>query len=208
MVKFLVLLLLLMTPLLAGAAVGQTAEVGPGPHGVSVLQLRWEKQVYNPALTEDPMDVSTDSARLQWERREVARANATRNERTGRNPLPPPSEPTTKKERRVPELSSTFYVYAVRVNNSGTKKIRSITWDYVLFDPATRREVGHHLFESKVSIGAGKTKDLAGTSNTPPASVVDVSKSDKEVRGQYSERIDIQRIEYDDGTVWERSPAK
>ena len=200
------LVLLMMTPLLAGAAAAQTPAAATEPHGVSVAGARWAKQVYNPALLEDPMDVSTDAAQLQRERREVSRVNATRNERIGRTPLPPPTEPIIKTAKRSSEPASTFYVYQVKVTNGGAKKIRSIVWDYVLFDPATQQEVGHHVFETKVSLGAGKSKDLLGTSNTPPASIVDVSKSDKEVRGQYSERIDIQRVEYSDGTFWARNP--
>jgi hypothetical protein len=203
--KFLVLLML--TPLLAGAASGQTAAATTQPHGVTVIGGRWDSAVYNPALLEDPMDVSTDAAQLQREQRQVARENRMR-ERTGRTPLPPRTEPRIKTAKRSSGGATTVYVYQVRVSNDGTKKIRSIVWDYVLFDAATRREVGHNEFESRVGIGVGKRKDLVGSSTTPPATVVDVSKSDKVVRGQYAERVDIKRVEYDDGTVWESGPDK
>lgn len=205
MKKFLVLLM--MTPLLASAASGQAPTAAtPDPHGVTVVAGRWDKEVYNPALLEDPLDVSTDAAQLQRERREVSRANSTRSERTGRTPLPPPAEPTIKTAKRAagPGLATNLYLYRIRVANNSTKKIRSIIWDYVLFDAATQREVGHNEFVSKVGLNVGKTKDLFGSSTTPPATIVDVSKSDKLVRGQYAERVDILRVEYDDGTVWER----
>ena len=206
MKKFLVLLT--MTPLLACAAAAQTPKATPTePHGVTVVGGRWDREVYNPALLEDPMDISTDAAQLLKERREVSRVNATRNERGGRTPLPPPSEPSIKTAKRSGP-ATTIYLYQIRVSNDGTKKIRSIVWDYVLFDPTTQREMGRNQFESKVSLGVGKTKDLFGSSKTPPATVVDVSKSDKVERGQYAEAVEIQRVVYDDGTVWERSPQK
>ena len=200
------LVLLTVTPLLACAAAAQTPKATPTePHGVTVVGGRWDREVYNPALLDDPMDISTDAAQLLKERREVSRVNATRNERTGRTPLPPPAEPTIKKAKRSSEPASTLYVYQIRVSNGGTKKISSIVWDYVLFDRATQREMGRNQFESKVGIGVGKTKDLFGSSKAPPARVVDVSKSDKVERGQYAEAVEIRRVVYDDGTFWERS---
>lgn len=200
--------LLLITPLLAGAASAQTPAAAPEPHGVTVIAGRWDSEFYNPALLEDPMDVSTDAAQLQRERREVSRVNSVRSERTGRSPLPPPAEPTIKTAKRASGPATTLYIYQIRISNSGTKKIRSIIWDYVLFDAATKREVGHNEFESKVSVGVGKKKDLIASSKTPPATIVDVTKSDKVVRGQYAERIDIKRVEYEDGTFWEHGPDK
>ena len=204
------LVLLTLTPLLACAAAAQTPKATPTePHGVTVVGGRWDREVYNPALLEDPMDISTDAAQLLRERREVSRVNATRNERTGRTPLPPPAEPSIKTAKRTtPGLATNVYLYQIRVSNDGTKKIRSIVWDYVLFDRNTQREMGRNQFESKVSIGVGKTKDLFGSSKTPPATVVDVSKSDKVERGQYAEAVEIQRVEYSDGTFWQRSPEK
>jgi hypothetical protein len=74
----------------------------------------------------------------------------------------------------------------------------------VLFDSDTQAEVGRHEFESKIAIDVGKSKSLLGASDTPPAAVVHVSKSDKETREQYSDRVDIRRVVYEDGTVWER----
>ena len=203
------LVLLTMTPLLACAAAAQTPTATPvEPHGVTVVGGRWDKEVYNPALLEDPLDISTDAAQLLKERREVSRINATRSERTGRTPLPSPTEPSIKKTKRSSEPASTLYIYQIRVSNGGAKKIRSIVWDYVLFDPATQREMGRNQFESRVGIGVGKTKDLFGSSKTPPAKIVDVSKSDKVERGQYAEAVEIQHVEYSDGTFWERSPEK
>jgi hypothetical protein len=97
-----------------------------------------------------------------------------------------------------------YYLYEVKFSNGGAKKIRSLVWEYVLFDAATRREVGRHSFETKADISAGKTKSLLGLSTSPPATVVDVKQSDKESQGQFSERVEIQRVVYDDGTIWER----
>ena len=132
------------------------------------------------------------------------RDNAVRSQ-LGRERLPLPTQTADGAAGIVSGDPTAFYVYQVKVINTGAKKIRSLVWEYVLTDPATQREVGRHSFETKASIGVGKNQTLAGWSTLPPASVVDVKKSDKEHRDQFSERVDIHRVVYEDGTVWERT---
>jgi hypothetical protein len=200
--KTLILVLLMLLP--AAAAAQEVAAAPDESHGVAVVKARWHKQLYIPALEEDPMLASIETAEMQRERKETMRANSTRGQ-LGREPLPVPTQPrgTVGKADRGP--ASTFYVYEVTVSNNGKKKIRSLTWEYVLFEAETAREVGRHLFETRVGIGVGKSKGLTGWSTQPPAAVVHVSKSDREASGQFSERIDVQRVVYEDGTVWERA---
>lgn len=201
--------LLLMALLLAGSAAAQTetpaqtAAPETETHGVSVVKARWQKRFYNPALDEDPLRAANDARQLERERRETQRANTVLN-KMGRERLPLPTQPANGSGGIPPNEPRNFYLYEVKFGNGGTKKVRSLIWVYVLFDPATQREVGRHSFESKADISAGKTKSLLGFSTTPPAAVVDVSKSDKEKPGQYSERVEIHRVVYEDGTVWER----
>ena len=202
--KALGIVLLLLLP--AGAAAQEAPAAKDESHGVSVVKARWQKRFYNRALDEDPTDASSDPAELTRARQDAARATPARSDQRGRSPLPPPLPPDTPGATLGPRpgRGSNVYLYEVKVRNKGTKKIRSIVWEYVLYDPATRAEVGRHEFESKVSIGVGQSKSLQGASSMPPASVVHVSKSDRETREQYADRVDIRRVVYEDGTVWER----
>ena len=194
--------LVLTALLLAGSAAAQTA--APESHGVSVVKSRWQKRLYNPALDEDPLRAANDARQLERERRETLKANTVQTQ-LGRQRLPVPAQPANGLGDIPPNESRDYYLYEVKLSNMGTKKIRSLVWVYVLYDEATRREVGNHAFESKVGLAAGKSKSLTGFSTSPPARVVDVSKSDKETaRGQYAERVEIHRVVYEDGTVWER----
>jgi hypothetical protein len=197
--------LVLLTFLSAGAAAAQEAAARE-PHGVSVVKMRWEKRLPEQPPVYDIQTGETDRARLEREQKEAARANAVLRQ-VGRDPIPPPTEPRYGRRDAPPsELASNkpYYLYEAKLSNNGTKKIRSVIWEYVLFEPETQRVVGNHPFETKVGIGVGQTKSVSAWSSRPPASVVDVSKSDKEKRGQYSERVIIHRIVYEDGTVWER----
>lgn len=199
--KVLGLVLLILLP--AGAAAQEAATARPESHGVSVVKSRWQKRVYNPALDEDPLAAARDTTRLERQRREAQRVNTIRSQ-LGRPPLPMPTQTAESLDRLSLNETTTVYVYEIKVLNTGAKKIRSLLWEYVLYDQQTEREVGRHLFESKVGIDVGKSKGLAAWSTQPPATVVDVSKTDRESRGQFAERIDVQRVEYEDGTVWER----
>jgi len=203
-------LLVLVLPALTAAQ--ETAAARDESHGVSVVKARWQKRVYNPALDEDPLDAARDSMRLEQQRRETQRENAARAQ-LGRPQLSMPAQTAESinraaQDRAPANEAGTVYVYEVKVVNTGAKKIRSLIWEYVVLDAGTRREVGRHLFESKVGIEVGKSKGLVAWSSQPPATVVDASKPDKESRGQYAERIDVQRVEYEDGTVWERARDK
>ena len=207
------LLLLLAAP--AAAQTATWAAEGGETHGVSVIKTSWRKYFYNPALDEDPLRGAREASQLERERKETLRTNAIRQQQ-GRERLPVPSrtleERVYGKQVSGPSENFNYYAYEVKVLNTGKKKIKSLEWDYVVFDPATQREVGRHSFETKADIVLGKGKTLVGWSEMPPASVVDARKpeagkrSDKESHAQFTERVDIRRVVYEDGAVWERKP--
>jgi hypothetical protein len=200
-----ILNLMLTVFLLTGVASAQTPSSVPDAPGVTVISKKWRKQLRPNALNDT--QVSDHQKQLEYERdmkdtlyENTVRAKA--GERPLRLPTPPGlsrSEPGAKRYRNPGQ-----YVYEVKIRNTGTKKIRELTWEYVLFDPNTGREVGSHRFTNEESISPGKTKTMTGYSVTSPVSVVDVTKSGKEEVGQYSERVVIHSIEYDDGSSWQR----
>ncbi|MET0622171.1 MAG: hypothetical protein ABW250_04230 [Pyrinomonadaceae bacterium] len=211
---------LILLSLLACAPAAAQTPAGPPPspeaHGVSVVRATWRKEVFNPALMEDPLSASDNTVRQLRERKEITRENNERS-RTGRilvplptqatgepKPTQTPGEPARVVTEPPPSDPRVSYLYEVKVVNKGTKKIRSLVWEYVLVDPATRSEVGRHAFETKAGIGVGKEQTLLGRSGQHPVGVVHVTKSDKEKSGQYAERVEILRVVYEGGDVWER----
>src|SRR5262249_2339752 len=73
-------------------------------------------------------------------------------------------------------------------------------------DRATGEVVGTHSFTTPVNLRAGKTADLIGKSRTMPARVVDAKTTDKELRGKYLERENIEAIEYSESHTWHAAP--
>jgi hypothetical protein len=214
--KTLTLLTLLLLP--AAVISAQTTTGAAGAPGITVTQLKWREAFNNPALTEDPLSANDEQADWLRAQRETNRQNASR-ERAGQTALPPPSRaigvtqptnPERAQESTVPRQKragdrppAVEYVYEAKFSNSGAKAIKALVWEYVLTDPETQREVGKHSFTSQVNIRPGKSERLVGRSPSPPAQVVNVMKAHKKVRGQYTESVNVQRIEYADGTVWQ-----
>lgn len=187
------------------AAAIMTAGVGQAqsaPSGVVVLGQSWDRsRPPSPALYEDPLRVASETARMQDAQRATIQQNKDR-EKAHLEPLPIPQRTGSQTGQRVsPAPNGYIYTYTARVRNDGTRKIRRVDWDYMVFDSAAGHEIGTHRFTSKVSVSPGQTKKLSGRTTSPPSNFVDASADGAPIR--YAERVVIRRVEYDDGTVWE-----
>jgi hypothetical protein len=167
--------------------------------GVTVVQKKWRIDVRNPALEKDPLEAIKEREQEVREQRETARQNESRI-RQGLPTLPPPVRV------RAPETGarglSVTYVYEVRFSNTGAKRIRTLTWEYVFFEPGTEREVGRRRFVRKVSISPGRTRNVVVRSASSPSGTIDATKAGKKSRDQYSEQVVIRSVGYADGSVW------
>jgi len=200
-----ILNLLLMGLLLASTASAQALSSSADAPDVTVIRINWHKDIYVPALYDDPMSANQEHDDLKREQKAIRKENAIRIQQ-GQSPLALPTKEIASSTREIPPGPSVNYVYEAKIKNTGVKTIRAIVWEHSLFDPATRVEVGHHRFTSNVRIRAGKDANLIGLSTTPASSVVQATKSSKEIPDKYAERVVINRIEYDDGSFWQRSP--
>jgi hypothetical protein len=191
-----------------GFAVAQSPSQQSGSSGLVVVESSWRKGQArpNPAL-DDPLRTIDSQDESKREREMMIRQNKER-KAAGREQIPLPVDaPTvfnTPQPSRPSEGAAYEYVYEVKVDNTGTKKILEIDWQYVFLEPGTLREISRRQFTSKITIRPGQQKKLVGRSGLPPA-VVSVEQSGEKLREQYSERIEIDRIKYDDGSVWENT---
>ena len=176
-----VLLTLLAGACVCAAQVPSARQDAP-PHGLAVVKLKWERR----------LDVSHKSP-----------APPPRAGRTASDPdaLNNPGELPTRGRSPFPPY---VYQYAVEVRNDGAKKIRWISWDYVLGEPGGRRELGRHAFTSAEKIDPGKTKTLRGTTRSAPSQVVSAETLAKGKETEHEERAEFRCVAYDDGTWWHR----
>ena len=96
------------------------------------------------------------------------------------------------------------FVYKTSIRNDGTKTIKAIDWDYVFYDLGSRAELGRRQFTSLEKIGPGKTKELKFFIKGPPTRTISVDALNKNERMNLGEEIVVVRVEYDDGSVWQR----
>jgi hypothetical protein len=93
------------------------------------------------------------------------------------------------------------FAYRIKVQNSTSKVIEIVFWEYQFHDPANPGLVARRQFLCGVNIPAGKGKDLEGFSLSGPSDVVNVKTLDS---GGFKENVLINRVEYSDGSIWQR----
>ena len=97
------------------------------------------------------------------------------------------------------------FTYKVSLQNKGTKEIVAVDWDYVFSDATSQVELGRRQFASEQKIAPGKTKEVKFIIGSPPARRISVHSLNKNEREGLSERIELVKIKYADGTVWQTS---
>jgi hypothetical protein len=87
------------------------------------------------------------------------------------------------------------YASRLTVRNSGAKAVRSVEWGHVFFDPETGKELKRYRLKSAERVAAGATLALS------KAVFIKPGESTRHLRAG-KQRVEVTRVEYDDGTVW------
>ena len=106
------------------------------------------------------------------------------------------------KHKQTP--SRYVFIYKTTIKNLSDKPIKSIDWDYVFLDRATETEIGRREFTSEEKISPGKSKELTVTITKPPTQTISVTALNTSERKSLMERVIVVRIDYADGTSWQR----
>lgn len=182
--------------------IGVTAQETVNPSNnssVEVIQKEWYMEVNNPAFDKSPFSPIEEMQQMSQVRRATQRQNQIR----ARRGLPPLRNPVTIPQPDAEGKSPNVYTYKAKFKNNGEKEIKTLVWEYVVFEPGTEREVGRLQFVSEVKIASGKTKSLAISCLSPPSDTINVKDTSKKLRDQYTDKVVIHSIEYSDGTFWE-----
>lgn len=97
---------------------------------------------------------------------------------------------------------SNFYVYRIQVKNAGTRPIKSFVW--ASEDPAGVPDSPGRQFLCTVKTKPNETKALEILSTLAPSPVVDVNKAGDKTEKSHVLSAVINRIEYGDGSIWQR----
>lgn len=96
------------------------------------------------------------------------------------------------------------FTYRARFQNLSTKAMEIVFWEYEFTDPATPPVVSRRQFLCAVTVKPGKEKEVKGFTVSGPSDVVTVASLAKRFDNPFEERAIINRVEFADGTIWQR----
>ena len=186
---------------LAMDSYAQTLFNSSNTSNVTVIKKEWHFQVRNPALDESPFLDMEERVQVEQDMKDTIEENR-RRAKLGLKPIKPPVRPGVTKNDGT---ASAAYVYEVEVRNTGEKAIRSLTLEYIFFEPNTEKLLSRRQFLSEEHIAPGKSKTLVFRSVAPPTGTINAQNAGKKSREQYFEQVIIQSVKYADGSVWQAS---
>lgn len=195
------LLSILILGVPGSAALSQKADGS----GLAVLKFSWYKERLRPRPSVSPL--ASQDELVQQSRRErdlaaarnaadVGRANVIETQINRDN--------AAKAKARETQLPRDGYKYNATLRNEGLKTTKSIDWDYIFIDPNTRQEVSRHQFTSDEVIKPGKSKEVSVLYLIPPVKTVNAGMLAKKNPTPFTEQVVVARIQYSDGSVWQR----
>lgn len=194
---------LLVTLLLASLASAQNSQILSGESPVVVLGSKWlpvhrtfKKEVPNMA---PPPEITAGNK------------NAGRIARINNPQIPDPNETTidgrsaaiekiVQEARTADPKPLDGFSYLAKIRNGGKQPIEIIFWEYQFIDAASKN-VTRHQFLCGVKIKPDKEKEVEAFSMMHPSGVVDAGAP---VNNALQEKVLINRVEYADGTIWQR----
>ena len=96
------------------------------------------------------------------------------------------------------------FAYVVKVQNANTKVIETLFWEYQFIDPSNSANSTHRQFLCFVNIKPDKGKELQAFSMFGPSDVISMEDLAKGSGNVFQEKVVINRVEYTDGSVWQR----
>jgi len=108
-------------------------------------------------------------------------------------------------EARAPKRKEVEgYEYRVKFRNGGAAAVEVLFWEYQFTEASNPSNVARRQFLCGVAIKPGKEKEVVSFSVSGPSNVVSAGSLANESGPSYAEKVIINRIEYADGTIWQR----
>ncbi len=112
-------------------------------------------------------------------------------------------------ESRTPKTQKVDgYAYRVKVQNASARVVEILFFEYQSVDTTAPENVTRRQFLCGVNIRPGKDTQLEGFSSSGPVATVNIESLSKHGTNPFQERIVINRVEYADGTLWQRPDWK
>ena len=96
------------------------------------------------------------------------------------------------------------YAYRVKVQNAAQKAVEVLFWEYQFEETANPSNLTRRQFLCGVQIKSGKEKELQAFGGSGPAGAISAESLAKNAANPFAERVVVNRVEYADGTIWQR----
>jgi hypothetical protein len=96
------------------------------------------------------------------------------------------------------------FTYMIKVQNGSGKTIQIIFWEYLFREVANPANMTRRSFLCSAKINPDKAKELQVFSLLGPSNVVNIKSLTKASANQFEEGVLINRVEFADGTFWQR----
>ncbi len=107
-----------------------------------------------------------------------------------------------QESREAPPVDG--FTYSIKVQNGSRKIIQILFWEYQFREVANPANLTRRQFLCSAKITPDKGKELQVFSLLGPSNVVDVKSLAKRSASQFEEGVVINRVEFADGTFWQR----
>lgn len=177
---------------------------------VTVVSSKWfktQRATYDPGKASLPSDPAPDPvpANSNLERRTISDSAAVHD---------PSSDAIDKRSAELdraanrtpaPKNSSTDgYTYQAKILNSSAKTVQTVFWEFQFTEKAEPANVTRRQFVCRARVKPEKTGSLEVFSRNGPSSVVSIRTLKKNADEGFNGVVIINRVEYEDGTVWQR----
>ena len=193
-----VVFLLLLTPVILFKA-GQQQPAG-GPPDVEVGEVSSSKfRTYEPFDSRSRQGMNSNKADTR------SREAVYREEIRNRNSIENRSRDMLELERSVMgeaynQKPIDLFRYRVNLKNTGIKLVKAVVWDYQASATDEFNDPVHRQFRCTTKMKPNHSERFEGFSTLPPTRVITASGTKS-----FSERVILNRIEYADGTSWQRA---
>ena len=96
------------------------------------------------------------------------------------------------------------YTYQARIQNKSGKAVKTVFWEYQFKEKVSPANLSRRQFVCLAKMKPDKTKDLDIFTMTAPSGVVSVGALARKSSVLFEESVLINRVEYEDGSVWQR----
>ncbi len=201
---------LLLLTLMLLISQNQSAQVMTENSSIVVLGSKWSKSRQKFEDTDNKPVTPAQSVLPRSNR------NFERNQRVNDTPgTPDPNERTIEGrsaalEKAVQESRTSKsktvdgFTYQAKIRNASTKTIEILFWEYQFKELANPANVSSRQFLCGVDIKPEKEQELRVFSTASPGSLISAGSLGNKSANLFEEKILINRVEYSDGTIWQR----